>query len=160
VLCKYDLPADKRVGDLFSGIGSLGVEALSRGAEFVTFVEKDPEITMILMKNIEKAGFVKRSKIVRANAFRIGAPLDFSGWKYDLVFVDPPYSTTENISFNSPLGGLLRLLQKQLVPAGIVVVRTQKNKELLEQYGRLKIRERRLWGSMAITILQFRENDK
>ena len=73
VLYKYGLPADKVVADLFCGVGSLGLEALSRGAEFVTFVEKDPKIVAILKKNIEKAGFAGESKVIRADAFKIGA---------------------------------------------------------------------------------------
>ena len=54
VLYGYDLPADAVVADLFSGVGSLGLEALSRGAEFVTFVEQDPKIAATLNQNIEK----------------------------------------------------------------------------------------------------------
>ena len=76
ILFKYDLPNGKFVADLFCGVGSLGLEALSRGAEFVTFVEKDMKIVATLNRNIEKAGFVKESKVVRANAFKIGAPVE------------------------------------------------------------------------------------
>jgi 16S rRNA (guanine966-N2)-methyltransferase len=204
VLWNYGFPKDKILADLFCGVGSLGLEALSRGAEFVTFVEKDPKIIATLKKNIEKAGFSGESKIIRADAFKIGAPVDplrrpavpetarlgrsgseASERKYDLVFVDPPYSTTrETIPHLSrpgrqrnsyglegrpdrcgtPLSKLLVLLTEQLSPDGIVVVRTEKRTrcdeatarraELLEQYGRLGVIERRQWGTMAVTILQ------
>jgi len=150
VLYKYDLPDGKMVADLFCGVGSLGLEALSRGAEFVTFVEKDPKIIEILEKNIEKAGFAGESKVIRANAFKIGAPVNEQ--PYNLIFVDPPYSTTREVQVNSPLGGLLTLLEEQLVPDGIVVVRTERHTELLERYGQLEIIERRQWGTMAVTI--------
>ena len=73
VLYNYGLPEGKIVADLFCGVGSLGLEALSRGAEFVTFVEKDPKIIATLKKNIEKAGFVRESKVIRADAFKIGS---------------------------------------------------------------------------------------
>ena len=76
MLRKYDLPGGKIVADVFSGVGSLGIESLSRGAEFVTFVEKEPKIIAILEKNIEKSGFIKNSRIVRADAFKVGAPHD------------------------------------------------------------------------------------
>jgi 16S rRNA (guanine966-N2)-methyltransferase len=69
VLWNYGFPEDKIVADLFCGVGSLGLEALSRGAEFVTFVEKDPKIIATLKKNIEKAGFGSGSKVIRADAF-------------------------------------------------------------------------------------------
>ena len=160
VLYKYDLPAGKRVGDLFSGVGSLGLESLSRGAEFVTFVEENPQVIAILKKNIEKSGFVKQSKVIRANAFKIGAPVDFDRQKYNLVFVDPPYAATRDVSIDSLLSGLLRLLQEQSAPDGIAVVRTDKHTELLERYGRWEIIERRQWGSMAVSILRQRKNEE
>jgi 16S rRNA (guanine966-N2)-methyltransferase len=151
VLYKYDLPADKIVADLFCGVGSLGIEALSRGAQFVTFVENDPKIIAVLEKNIAKAGFVRESKVIKANAFKIGAPVDEQ--KYDLIFVDPPYSATKDVSKGSRLSGLLNLLGEQSITEGIVVVRTHRLTDLLEQYGRLEVIERRLWGTMAVTIL-------
>ena len=154
VLYKYDLPNGKRIADLFCGVGSLGLEALSRGAGFVTFVETDPKVIAILEKNIEKAGYAGESKVIRANAFKIGAPLDFDQQKYDLIFVDPPYSATRNVGDDSPLSRLLTLLGEQVSPDGIVVVRTHKRTELLEQYGRFQIIDRRQWGTMAVTILK------
>jgi len=176
VLYKYDLPpflsSDRRhggkvVADLFCGVGSLGLEALSRGAEFVTFVEKDPKIIAILEKNIEKAGFAGESKIIRANAFKIGAPpaaaaAGISNFEfrisnlqqYDLIFVDPPYSATRQTKEGSLLAELLNILQGQLAPDGIVIVRTNRQTKLLEQYGQLQTIERRQWGTMAVTILK------
>ena len=67
VLYKYDLPDGKIVADLFCGVGSLGLEALSRGAGFVTFVEKDQEIITVLKKNIARAGFADVSKIIKTD---------------------------------------------------------------------------------------------
>jgi len=154
VLYKYDLPAGKIVADLFCGVGSLGLEALSRGAEFVTFVEKDRRIVGTLKKNIEKAGFVKDSRIVTADAFSIGGGVDSQGRRYDLAFVDPPYMLTRDVESDSALGGLMVILGEQLSDEGIVVVRTERRTELLEQYGRFEIMERRQWGTMAVNIFR------
>jgi 16S rRNA (guanine(966)-N(2))-methyltransferase RsmD len=151
VLWNYGFPEGKIVADLFCGVGSLGLEALSRGAEYVSFVEKDPKIIAILKKNVEKAGFAGESKIIRADAFKIGAPI--SERKYDLIFVDPPYSASRETETGSPLGKLLVLLAERLSSDGIVVVRTGKHTELLGQYGQLGVVERRQWGSMTVTIL-------
>ena len=158
VLFKYDLPAGKVVADVFSGVGSLGLEALSRGAQFVTFVENDSNVLTTLNKNIEKADFIKDSKVIRANAFKVGAPPVSSGEKYDLVFVDPPYADSEDVSIDSRLGNLLDILSQQIVPDGFVVVRTRRTIELPGQYGPLKVIERREWGTMAISILQLESN--
>jgi len=146
------------VADLFSGVGSLGLESLSRAAAFVTFVEKEAKVIAILERNIEKGGFAGESKVIRADAFKVGAPVDKK--KYDLVFVDPPYSTTVKARAGSPLSRLLDLLNGQLVAGGIVVVRTHKRTELLQQYGRLATLEQRQWGTMAVTILRQNNDDK
>jgi len=152
VLYKYDLPAGKRIADLFSGVGSLGLEALSRGAASVTFVEQDQKIIATLKKNIEKADFVNKSKVIKANAFRIGAPINER--QYGLVFVDPPYARTSDVGPYSPLSRLMDLLQKQVSPDGIVVVRANERTELLDKYNEFHIIDRRKWGTMAVTILQ------
>ena len=83
VIWNYGFPEGKVTADLFCGVGSLGLEALSRGAEFVSFVEKDPNIVTILRRNIEKAGFAGVSKVIRADAFKIGAPVYVQ--KYGLI---------------------------------------------------------------------------
>jgi len=156
VLFNYGLPEGKWVADLFCGVGSLGLEALSRGAAFVSFVERDPKIVSTLKRNIEKTGFVEESKVIRADAFRIGAPIGSNGHKYDLVFVDPPYADTEDISERSPLGHLLNVIQSQVTEQGIVVVRAHQSTALLDNYGQFQVIERRRWGTMTVTIVQKR----
>ena len=160
VLYKYDLPAGKIVADLFCGVGSLGLEALSRGADFVCFVEKDPKIVTLLKKNIAKAGFVKESKVVTANAFRVGAVIETKKKLYELVFIDPPYKLTDDVSEKSQLAALFDLLETQAAAGAVVVVRTSKKTQLLQKYGSFKIAERRIWGTMAVTFLVRSSNDK
>ena len=160
VLAGYDLLADARVADLFCGVGSLGLEALSRGAAFATFVEKGAEILAALEKNIAKAGFVKESKVVQAGAFRVGAPVAGQGQPYDLVFVDPPYAATREVGPASSLAQLLGLLERQVVPRGIVVVRTHENVALLDAYGAFRASDRRHWGTMSVTLLQLKPDDE
>jgi 16S rRNA (guanine(966)-N(2))-methyltransferase RsmD len=160
VLYKYDVPEGKVIADLFSGVGSLGLESLSRGAEFVTFVDKDPKICAILKKNVEKAGFVKESKIIRANAFRIGAPVEFGSAKYDVVFVDPPFKLTRDCGDDSLLSGLFALLANQVKAEGIVAVRTNKSAELLDEYGVFRTAEQRRWGINVVTIFRLARDDE
>jgi len=159
VLWNYGFPEDKVVADLFSGVGSLGLEALSRGAAFVTFVEKDPAIVAVLKKNIEKAGFLKESKVIRADAFKVGAAGGPDGRRCDLIFVDPPYRFSAEAGENSLLSGLMVLLSEQLASDGIVVVRVEGHTELQEEYGRLRAMDTRHWGSMTIPIFKA-DNDK
>ena len=154
VLYAYDLPAGALVADLFSGVGSLGLEALSRGAEFVTFIERDARIRSILEKNIAKAGFVRETKVIATDAFQSGAALDYGRSLYDLVFVDPPYPLTMDVGPQSPLAGLMTVVASQVADHGILSVRTEKKVRLLETYGIFTLVERRVWGTMAICLLK------
>jgi 16S rRNA (guanine966-N2)-methyltransferase len=154
VLYKYNLPGDAVVADLFSGVGSLGLEALSRKARFVTFVEQDPKIISVLKSNIEKAGFINESEIMRTNAFTFGLLPNPDRQMYDLVFVDPPYAASMDVQTGSPLSSLLDSLGPRVTAEAVIIVRTDRKVSLLEQYSEFRIIERRRWGSMAVTILQ------
>lgn len=154
VLQKYDLPAGSIVADVFSGVGSLGLEALSRGASYVSFIENGPTIVPVLRQNIEKAGFTEKSKIVRVDAFRMQPPIDAEHPFYDLIFCDPPYVNSVQTQMGSPLAMLLMRLADCVKPQGYVIVRTQDTTTLSQAYASLKIIERRQWGTMAVTILR------
>ena len=77
---------DARIVDLFAGTGALGIEALSRGAAHVTFVENAPGALAALESNLETLGFQPQATVVRADAAR------FSGGPFDIAFIDPPYT--------------------------------------------------------------------
>ena len=160
VLQNYDLLAGARVADLFCGVGSLGLEALSRGAASVTFVEENDEVLAVLEKNIAKAGFGGQSRIVRASAFRVGAPVRPDSPRYGLVFVDPPYATTQQVGERSPLAELLQVLQDQVVARGVLVVRTRRSVTVLDDYGPFQAVDRRQWGTMSIVLLQAKADEQ
>jgi 16S rRNA (guanine966-N2)-methyltransferase len=78
-----------RVIDLFAGSGALGIEAISRGAEHVTFVEHDRKSLTCIKENLESLGFMEQATIVRSDV------VAWSAWKVpeaDLVLIDPPYT--------------------------------------------------------------------
>jgi 16S rRNA (guanine(966)-N(2))-methyltransferase RsmD len=85
------LVENARVLDLFCGSGSVGIEALSRGASSCTFVEKSIEAMDIVKKNARKTGLWDRCKILNSDYkdFIRGAK---NGDRFDIVFLDPPYS--------------------------------------------------------------------
>ena len=84
----HELTNDKRVLDLFSGVGTLGIEAMSRGAKEVVFVEKNYKIIKILKKNIERCNLMESSSIVKSDVLSY---LDNENRTYDIIFADPPY---------------------------------------------------------------------
>jgi len=74
--------------DLFAGTGSVGIEALSRGAEEVVFVESSPKAVQVLKRNLELTGFTARARIVRQDVFRfLARPV---AQPCDLIYVAPP----------------------------------------------------------------------
>jgi 16S rRNA (guanine966-N2)-methyltransferase len=79
-----------RVIDLFAGTGALGLEAMSRGASFVLFVEESVEGRGLLRTNIETLGLQGASKIFRRDATDLGIPGTME--PFDLAFADPPYA--------------------------------------------------------------------
>ncbi|WP_040492509.1 16S rRNA (guanine(966)-N(2))-methyltransferase RsmD [Ilumatobacter nonamiensis] len=74
------------VADLFAGTGAIGIEALSRGAERCTFVERDRVALRALEENLDTLDLGGRSKVVRSDAAQAAGHLDV-----DIVFADPPY---------------------------------------------------------------------
>ncbi len=77
-----------RVLDVFAGTGALGLEAMSRGAEHVTFVDDGRVAQGLISQNIKKLRVYEQSQLVRMDATRLG-PCTQDG--FDLVFIDPPY---------------------------------------------------------------------
>ena len=82
---------DARVADLYAGSGALGIEALSRGAAHVHFVESDRGVASVLDRNIRRLGLADRSRIGRRDAL---AWIDGLTAPLDLVLADPPYGST------------------------------------------------------------------
>ena len=82
---------DARVLDLFAGTGALGLEALSRGAKFVDFVEFRPSSLHALKANIALLRVLKKTRIFKRDALPFAAALEPD--RYDIAFADPPYES-------------------------------------------------------------------
>jgi 16S rRNA (guanine966-N2)-methyltransferase len=80
-----------RVLDLFAGTGALGLEALSRGAKYVLFVDDHAESRALVRRNVEAAQATGATKIWRRDATGLGEMPPNAGGSFDLVFLDPPY---------------------------------------------------------------------
>ena len=80
-----------RVLDLFAGTGSLGIEALSRGAGHVTFVESARAALIALRRNLDALGFSGRARVLKNDVIRALEVLAAAGEHFDLVLLDPPY---------------------------------------------------------------------
>jgi 16S rRNA (guanine(966)-N(2))-methyltransferase RsmD len=82
-----------RVIDGYAGTGAVGIEALSRGAARVTFVEQDSRAVRLIETNLARCGVTERYAIIRAGF--AGAARRLAGEESDIIFLDPPYGSAE-----------------------------------------------------------------
>ena len=114
---------NSKVLDLFSGVGSFGLECISRGAESVTFFENYSEVLKILKKNIVNLNLEKQTDIFEKNIFKNNS-LDFLNEKFDIIFLDPPYKE-KKINLLIKKIDEFDLLKKK----GIVIIHRHKNEK-------------------------------
>jgi len=135
-----------QVLDLFSGSGSLGIEALSRGAGWVDFVDREPRCCAIIKQNLEKAKFETRAHVYCCSASKAVSFLDK---EYNIILMDPPYS-------DSSIGNLItRLATSKLVGADSTVVVTHSSHLTLSStYATLNLIKERRHGDSCIAIYQ------
>ena len=88
ILDSYGLQ-DRQALDLYSGTGSLGIEAISRGAKFVDFVESDSKRCALIRNTLDDLGFSDRGKVYCMKAENA---VNKFGRNYDLILMDPPYT--------------------------------------------------------------------
>ncbi len=88
---KFNLNLEKsNILDLFSGVGSFGIECLSRGAKKVIFIEKYNKVLDILEYNLKKLKLEKNYEILKKNIYEENTFINLN-YKFDLIFLDPPY---------------------------------------------------------------------
>lgn len=89
-----DVITDSRFLDLFAGSGAVGIEALSRGAQFATFVESDIKHLRILRENLNTCNLHKKVDVLSGDVYSIIESISFKARSYDVIFADPPYNNT------------------------------------------------------------------
>lgn len=116
----------ERVADIFSGTGTIGLEALSRGAKSVVFFEKDKEAHQLLKKNVEtlevQAETLCWKSDVLRSSFRPKGEEFEELFPYDLIFFDPPYAMVEEIKPGTPLYKSLERLGRDNVSSDNVLL--------------------------------------
>jgi 16S rRNA (guanine(966)-N(2))-methyltransferase RsmD len=95
---------EARVLDLFAGAGGVGLEALSRGAAHVTFVERDARAAAALSANAASLAVEGRVRLLRLDVARALDRLAREGERFDIVFLDPPYATEDTTDTVTRLG--------------------------------------------------------
>ena len=131
-----------RVLDLYAGSGSLGIEALSRGAGWADFVESHPRQCEAIRLNLTDTGF---SQVAHVHCMDVLKALSALTESYSLVLMDPPYALT---SLDEVLGDMAEALT--LEDGATVVVGHSKRLELKDSYGRLGRSGRYRYGDSAV----------
>jgi 16S rRNA (guanine(966)-N(2))-methyltransferase RsmD len=144
--------ADIRVLDICAGTGSLGIEALSRGAGACCFIESNTSVKSILDRNLQVTGFQDRSEIMNMDAVKALHLIAGRNRHFDLVFFDPPYASELYMLIPDAVDS-----SDLLAPGSILVVETSVRKSLAESYGRLKRFDRRVYGETALELFTLEE---
>jgi 16S rRNA (guanine966-N2)-methyltransferase len=130
--------------DLYAGSGAMGLEALSRGAAGVVFVESDAEAVRAIERNLDKLRLAG-ARVVRADASTGVAQEATAGRKYDLVLADPPYAMTDYDT-------LARYLPRVLADDGLLVLESAARTE--PELAGLSVRTSRKYGSTRVTVFE------
>ena len=136
-----------RVLDLFAGTGALGIEALSRGAECATFVDRSPDALRLVTENLATCDLAERAKVVRADG-----PdwLRSTSDVWDLVLLDPPYD------FDA-WDDLLAVVAAHLADPATALVVVESDREVLGEDGadvRWHVDSRRRAAGTVVTLLR------
>lgn len=139
----------RKVLDLFSGSGSLGIEALSRGATFAVFVDNSRKCVSVIRENLEKTKLINRSEILNFDIDSALNKLSMSSDKFGLIILDPPY----NKGFIIPV--LKTVSEKKLLDnEGIIVIEHEKNDILGDELFSFKKVKSRDYGITTISIFK------
>ena len=149
---------DSVVLDLFAGTGSLGIEALSRGAERCLFVENSTNAIKVIKKNIREANLLKRTVVLKINVFRL---LDFiknKDIKFDLILVAPPYKLLDiDCGERKRIFSLLEaFVSRQIInEKGIIVLQHHKKQKVIQEcFKQLNVIDERQYSNTQLTFLK------
>ena len=137
--------AGARVVDAYAGTGAVGIEAISRGAREVVFVEHDPRAQALITGNLAHCGIVTGYNIVRSGALR--AFESFDDGAFDIVCLDPPYDASD-----AEVTGVLAAAGHVLTPDGLAVLERARRRPAPDEAGRLGRSRDVVSGHSALTF--------
>jgi 16S rRNA (guanine966-N2)-methyltransferase len=132
--------------DLFAGTGAVGIEALSRGARLVYFVESSPPAADLVRQNLQKLGVAGGFQILRQEAVPALHQLESQAVVADVVFLDPPYRLAA--AYDSTLAALSK--SSLLKTSSLVIAEHEKRFDPGEQFGALRRYRRLEQGDVAL----------
>jgi len=156
-----DQLAESTVLDLYCGTGTLGLEALSRGAARSIFAERDRRVAERLRRNIEALGVADRCVVWCGDVSgRLASWLSSLAGRLDVVFVDPPYGLARKWAWPTAVRKVFAPVAGRLADDGRVVLRLPASVHPPERLGELALRRRRRYGQMVLAIYARRGPDE
>lgn len=129
--------------DLFAGTGSVGIEALSRGAISADFVEHSERLCSLLKKNLEKLNFTDRSRVYSCS---VSKALGFLNKEYSVIFLDPPYSSLSTSSL------IATITENPISKGATLIVQHPVKTVLLHRCNKFIIVKQKKYGETMLTI--------
>ena len=130
--------AGARVLDYFAGTGAIGIEAISRGASNVTFVDSDPRALKLIAENLRHCGVQERYVIIRT-------PQSLPAGSIDLAVLDPPYDEPD-------LTAAIASAEHLIAPGGLLVLEHARRRPAPEKVGRLRATRDLVSGDSALAF--------
>ncbi len=127
-----------RVLDLYAGTGAIGIEALSRGASHVTFVDTDRRALKLVEENLRRSGVSDRYVIIRT-------PQSLPAGSFDLAVLDPPYDEPD-------LTASIAAAERLVAPDGLLVLEHARRRAAPDQVGRLRRTRDLISGDSALAF--------
>lgn len=136
--------------DLYAGTGSLGIEALSRGAERAVFVERDARAFAIVKQNVAACRLEEKAELYKNDASRALQALAKRNLRFDLVFLDPPYAQQKIVEE-------ITVLQEQnlLADGAWIVAEHDVAITLPEVIGKCRVNRAATYGDTAVTLYEY-----
>ena len=138
---------DSNILDIFAGTGSMGFEALSRGSNKTVFIERDIRAAQIIVKNAKMLECHHMIQIIKKDVFRALDDLAKSEYIFDIIFIDPPYST------NIEKDVILSILEAGIMDAkGIIILEHDYRDKMLDKIGEIVKFDLRKYGNTGISL--------
>ncbi len=145
----YDV-SNKNILDIFAGSGSVGLEALSRDAQFAVFIEYSKTTVNVLRENIKKCHFENCSRVLSMSYEKAIKILSKENYKADIVFLDPPY-------YKNLVSKTLELLEKSgIVDQNSIVVAEHSSKDVIEASDAWFLTDKREYGQTIISFFKLK----
>lgn len=139
--------------DLFAGTGSLGLEAVSRGASKCFLVDRDSDTFSSLEKNIENLKFLSRCSAMNMDSYKALEELGIKREAFDIIFIDPPYK-------KNMIPPSVKIIEREnlLIPDGIIVTKIDASEKIYIGTSNIILTDHRKYGNTTLCFYKYKED--